>query len=206
MPEDNVPGFAMGIDGRLLVDAFAGWLVVRGRIPEILRCKGGIQRDVAARPHHEAAATRRHVVDITNDAQMEGVSIAVAAEWSRRMVAVGQGAVNAADAFGMEEFSGSQHLLGHGPDGGVGGQEPHHPLFATRFAKVPAEAAAGVGTCGVFLALCERADPGGGVVARAAGWRAVPQPATGPFQQLGVEDTAHDQVAVALEKAHFVRG
>ena len=36
----------------------------------------------------EAAAARRHVIDITDDAQMEGVSVAVAAQRSGRMLSL----------------------------------------------------------------------------------------------------------------------
>ena len=120
------------------------------------------------------------------------------------MIAVGQGAVDAADALGLDELSFAEHLFGHGPHLGGGGQQVHHPLLAARLAEVPAKASAVVGTVGVFFVFAERANPSGGVVA-AAVWRcAVPQPGASALHKRRIEHAALDEVAVALEEAHFV--
>ena len=95
------------------------------------------------------------------------------------MIAVGQGAVDAANALGLDELSFAEHLFGHSPHLGLGGQQAHHPLLAARLAEVPAKAAAVVGSVEVFFVFAERANPSGGVVAAAVWGCAVPQPGAG---------------------------
>ena len=87
---------------------------------------------------------------------------------------------------------------------GVGGQQAYHPFLAAWLAEVPAEAAAVVGTVGVFFVFAEWANPSVGVVAAAARRCAVPQPGAGALHECGVEYASFDEVAVALEEAHFV--
>ena len=120
------------------------------------------------------------------------------------MIAVGQGAVDAANALGLDELTLAEHLFGHGPHLGVGGQQAHHPLLAARLAEVPAKASAVVGSVEAFFVFAEGANPSVGGVAAAARGCTVPQPGAGSLQERGVEYASFDEVAVALEEAHFV--
>ena len=57
---------------------------------------------MALGPDHKTAPLGRYVVYIADDPEVKGVTIGVAVQFLRWVVAVGQGAVNAADALGLD--------------------------------------------------------------------------------------------------------
>ena len=205
MPEDDIAGLPVGVDGGASIEFLANFFVFAlSLVAEVLRDEGGIEGAVTSGPDHKAAAVGGYVVDVANDSKVKRVAVGMATQWRWWVVAVGQSTVDAADAFGLNELAPAQHLLGDGPDLGLGGQKPNHPVLAPGFAEVPAEATAVIGAVVVFFFFAERTNPGLGGGADLAWGCAVPQPGAGLFHEFGIENASFYQVALSLEETQFV--
>ena len=78
MPEDNIPRSTMTLNIGLLVDEFPILVILIGRFGPVLRAKIVIKSTVAFRPDRKSAPSGRDVIDISDNAEVKGMSINMA--------------------------------------------------------------------------------------------------------------------------------
>ena len=202
VPEDDVSGIAVTVCVRHPVHLFQVRLIRGGSFEAVPRGEIGIEFPMAARPDGESAALRPHVVNVSHDAEVKGMGVHVATQGTGRRVSLGQDAVNAADAIGVDQRSFPQELFRHAHHGRIGGQESQHPVLSAGFPVLPHEPVP------VGRAVVDRfgkgSDPGCRFPAF-EGRRQVPPhafPSLG--HQVGVQHAALDQVAFADEETDVV--
>ena len=89
VPEHDIAGIAVAVDRLLTVVELANDIVFGRRLVEILRGVGLVEFFVAARPDGKRATARWHEIDIADDAEVEGMGIAVTGQRRDGVLAIG---------------------------------------------------------------------------------------------------------------------
>ena len=204
VPEHDIAGPAVAIHVRHLTHLVLVGKVCGRFIENIAPGEVVVENPVAARPDGESAAVRPHVVDVPHDAEVEGMGVHVAAQGAGRRVALGQDAVDTADAIGFDERPLPEELFRHAHHGRVFGEQADHPVLVARLPVLP-HVTVPVGRA-VVDRLGEGADPGFRFPAFEGRRQVPPHALTAPGHQAGVQHAALDQVAFAHEETDVVVG
>ena len=204
VPEYDVAGLAVTVHGSHTAHLVLVGQVFRRLVEDIAPGEIPVENPVAARPDGESAASGFHVVDVTHDAEVKGMGVHVATHGTGRRIAFGQDAVNTADPVRYDQLALTEHLFRHAHHGRIGGEEAYHPVLIARPAVLPHVLMAMGRT--VVHRLRERTDPGFRIFALEWRRKVAPHAFPAPGHQIGIKDTALDQVAFAYEKPDVVVG
>ena len=119
MPENDVSCITVEIDIGLLIEVLCVVVIPVVSFGCVAALECVIEAAMTTRPDFESAAVRVDVINITDNAQVKRVALAVAGWSLERFFSFGEGSIDATESIRRAQSALSEELFGHRPNYGI---------------------------------------------------------------------------------------